>query len=63
MLLCSADCPIGYNGHQCAYTCIYPNYGDGCLIKCDCTEERCDFVFGCKASSEASKYLHDSYVQ
>ena len=24
---------------------------------CDCTEEQCDFVFGCKATSKASKYI------
>ncbi|XP_078313331.1 uncharacterized protein LOC111107908 [Crassostrea virginica] len=42
---------MGYNGPQCAYTCTYPYYGEDCLSKCDCTEEQCDFVFGCIATS------------
>ncbi|XP_078326178.1 uncharacterized protein LOC144622878 isoform X2 [Crassostrea virginica] len=48
------NCPLGYNGPQCAYPCTYPYYGKDCLYKCDCTEEQCDFVFGCKATSKAN---------
>nr|XP_022295625.1 scavenger receptor class F member 1-like [Crassostrea virginica] len=44
-------CPSGYNGQQCAYPCIYPYYGEDCLSNCNCTEEQCDFVFGCTANS------------
>ena len=63
VLLYHAECPSGYNGPQCANPCIYPYYGEGCLSKCDCTEEQCDSVFGRKATSVASKYLRESYVQ
>ena len=57
MHVCSAECSIAYNGQQCAYPCTYPYYGEGCLSKCDCTEENCDFVFGCTATSVASKNI------
>ena len=56
--LCSAGCPLGYNGRECAYSCTYPYYGKDCLYKCDCTEEQCNFVNGCKTTSKASKYIH-----
>nr|XP_022291653.1 uncharacterized protein LOC111102982 isoform X2 [Crassostrea virginica] len=48
-------CPLGYNGPQCAYPCPQPYYGENCLYKCNCTEEHCDFVFGCKPTSIANK--------
>nr|XP_022292541.1 uncharacterized protein LOC111103511 isoform X2 [Crassostrea virginica] len=48
-------CPSGYNGPQCAYPCPHPYYGENCLYKCNCTEEHCDFVFGCKPTSIANK--------
>nr|XP_022295396.1 uncharacterized protein LOC111105406 isoform X2 [Crassostrea virginica] len=50
-------CSSGYNGQQCAYPCLYPYYGEDCLSKCDCTEEQCDFVFGCTANSTPSKFV------
>nr|XP_022291658.1 uncharacterized protein LOC111102985 isoform X1 [Crassostrea virginica] len=44
-----------YNGPQCAYPCPHPYYGENCLYKCNCTEEHCDFVLGCKPTSIANK--------
>ena len=58
MHLCSAECPMGYTGPQCTYPCTYPYYGEDCLSKCDCTEEQCDFAFGCTANSTPSKYIY-----
>ena len=58
---CSAGCPLGYNGPDCAYKCTYPYHGEDCLYKCHCTEEQCDFVFGCIAISKASKYIFFSF--
>ena len=61
MHLCFAACPSGYNGPQCAYPCPHPYYGENCLYKCNCTEEHCDFVFGCKPTSIASNYRPSVY--
>ena len=61
MHLCFAACPLGYNGPQCAYPCPHPYYGENCFYKCNCTEEHCDFVFGCKPTSIASNYRPSVY--
>nr|XP_022291656.1 protein draper-like [Crassostrea virginica] len=50
-------CSIGYDGPQCAYSCTYPFYGEDCRNKCDCTEEQCDFIFGCKANSTTMGHI------
>ncbi|XP_078313340.1 uncharacterized protein LOC144619445 [Crassostrea virginica] len=55
--LCDS-CPFGYNGRECAYRCTYPYYGEYCRRLCDCTEEQCNFVNGCKTTSKASKYIY-----
>lgn len=46
-------CPPGYTGHSCYYRCIYPYYGEDCLMKCDksCSADLCDFVSGCKLTT------------
>ncbi|XP_078325683.1 uncharacterized protein LOC144622790 isoform X2 [Crassostrea virginica] len=54
------SCPLGYNGPDCAYNCIYPYYGEDCLHMCDCREEQCDFVFGCIAISKAMQVTKKS---
>lgn len=41
-------CPLGYTGMGCVYKCLYPFYGDGCFMNCDCSAEMCDFMSGCK---------------
>ncbi|XP_052711375.1 multiple epidermal growth factor-like domains protein 10 [Crassostrea angulata] len=41
-------CPVGYLGAECEKTCRHPTYGSGCQMKCNCTEELCDHVNGCK---------------
>nr|XP_011452187.2 protein draper [Crassostrea gigas] len=40
-------CPVGFLGAKCEKPCIYPGYGSGCQMKCNCTEEFCDPVNGC----------------
>ena len=58
VVLYHTECPSGYNGPQCAFHCIYPYYGEDCLGKCNCKEEQCDFLFGCKANRTPSKYIY-----
>lgn len=41
-------CPPGKTGPNCLYSCIYPTYGEDCVMKCACSGELCDIVFGCK---------------
>lgn len=52
-----SECPLGYTGIDCAYTCFYPDYGKDCFMKCECTAEMCDFRSGCKHVSTTGKSL------
>ena len=29
------------------YHCRFPNYGNGCQLKCDCIQELCNHISGC----------------
>ncbi|XP_056014857.1 platelet endothelial aggregation receptor 1-like isoform X1 [Ostrea edulis] len=40
-------CMPGYFGQYCNITCEYPRYGMRCMGKCDCEQDRCNFVTGC----------------
>lgn len=41
------DCDVGYYGKTCNLSCRYPNYGSLCQKRCDCSEMKCDHVYGC----------------
>lgn len=38
-------------------SCGFPAYGLGCYKKCECTEDMCDFIHGCKYVSEAGSFI------
>ncbi|XP_048771502.2 multiple epidermal growth factor-like domains protein 10 [Ostrea edulis] len=40
-------CMPGYFGQYCNKTCEYPRYGMRCMKKCECEQDRCNFVTGC----------------
>ncbi|XP_052708147.1 multiple epidermal growth factor-like domains protein 10 [Crassostrea angulata] len=54
---CSA-CNAGYIGKHCSTKCPELYYGQGCLLKCDCTRDQCNHIAGCsKSSSEGMMSL------
>ncbi|XP_062601649.1 uncharacterized protein LOC134263330 isoform X2 [Saccostrea cucullata] len=40
-------CKKGYFGLNCAFRCTLPSYGRRCLLKCNCSNDRCHFQNGC----------------
>ncbi|XP_034308996.1 multiple epidermal growth factor-like domains protein 10 [Magallana gigas] len=44
-------CTSGYTGINCDTKCIYPLFGQDCQSVCNCTEEHCDHIYGCRNSS------------
>ncbi|XP_061179172.1 uncharacterized protein LOC133187787 isoform X2 [Saccostrea echinata] len=40
-------CIPGYFGVNCAQSCKYPSFGDGCQQECKCREEECSVAWGC----------------
>lgn len=48
----SSECPAGYTGRDCKFSCLYPFYGEDCLMRCECSPETCDFVSGCEVTSK-----------
>ncbi|XP_062581947.1 uncharacterized protein LOC134243731 isoform X2 [Saccostrea cucullata] len=49
-------CRPGYFGVNCAQSCAYPSYGDGCQQECKCQREECSVSSGC--TGETTTYLH-----
>nr|XP_022294845.1 multiple epidermal growth factor-like domains protein 6 [Crassostrea virginica] len=43
-------CQDGYYGLKCRLRCPIPYFGEGCVLKCNCSEEHCHHVHGCKTS-------------
>ena len=41
-------CPAGFYGFGCNTTCPFPTFGQRCLGHCNCLEDRCDYINGCK---------------
>ncbi|XP_052707793.1 cell death abnormality protein 1-like [Crassostrea angulata] len=41
------DCPSGYYGSNCWYSCRYPGYGVECQKECHCPKKACNHVIGC----------------
>lgn len=52
------ECDVGYYGRNCISSCRYPNYGKLCQNMCDCTESKCNHVYGCKKILGISFYTH-----
>lgn len=50
-----SECLPGRTGPECVYKCIYPYYGEDCIMKCYCSAEICDIVSGCKHASTTGK--------
>lgn len=45
---CLIACPVGYFGSNCGTPCTYPLFGHFCLLKCNCSQSKCDHMYGCK---------------
>nr|XP_022291233.1 uncharacterized protein LOC111102681 [Crassostrea virginica] len=45
-------CKDGYYGKQCRLRCPLPHFGEGCVLKCNCSEEHCHHVHGCQSPQE-----------
>lgn len=41
-------CPTGYFGQNCSKPCVYPSFGERCQGECNCTDEMCNIITGCK---------------
>lgn len=52
------ECTPGYTGPECAYSCIYPYYGEDCFKECDCQINLCDHQLGCNTSFTDSTSKH-----
>ncbi|XP_078324959.1 uncharacterized protein LOC111105395 [Crassostrea virginica] len=48
----SRPCQGGYFGLKCRLRCPIPYFGEGCVLKCNCSEEHCHHVHGCKTPQE-----------
>ncbi|XP_065929791.1 multiple epidermal growth factor-like domains protein 6 isoform X1 [Magallana gigas] len=44
-------CDKGYMGPNCEIRCLFPSYGEGCQMICNCIEKDCDPANGCNNSS------------
>ncbi|XP_078333635.1 scavenger receptor class F member 2-like [Crassostrea virginica] len=53
------ECRVGYIGANCSEPCPYNSYGKGCQMTCNCIQDDCDFVLGCKKDKpEIYSQLH-----
>lgn len=41
-------CQIGYYGVNCTAVCKHPSFGEQCQGICNCTEDVCNHITGCK---------------
>ncbi|XP_078315069.1 uncharacterized protein LOC111104900 [Crassostrea virginica] len=41
-------CMSGYYGPNCSSKCRYPNYGLACQLSCNCSEDHCHYIMGCR---------------
>ncbi|XP_078321887.1 uncharacterized protein LOC144621850 [Crassostrea virginica] len=46
-------CPPGFTESECTQKCIFPSYGQGCGMICECREDLCDFMVGCNVNGKA----------
>lgn len=44
----SAACEVGYTGPNCHIECPFPMYGKDCQSMCNCSDNVCDHIRGCK---------------
>lgn len=42
------ECDLGFYGNHCKKPCVYPFYGAKCVLRCNCSEEECHFIHGCR---------------
>nr|XP_011425258.2 uncharacterized protein LOC105326778 [Crassostrea gigas] len=52
------NCPGGFYGVNCEKNCPYPNYGKRCSQICDCSELKCNNIFGCLTQLETKTPTH-----
>lgn len=54
-------CPAGYFGWNCSNECNSPNYGIGCVERCEC--DPCHHVYGCNLTlTEFGKQSNLNYL-
>ncbi|XP_052708015.1 uncharacterized protein LOC128183159 [Crassostrea angulata] len=44
----SDNCATGFYGPKCEFSCRHPNYGELCQLKCECKEQYCNHITGCR---------------
>ena len=54
-------CKDGYYGLNCRLHCPRPYFGEGCVLKCNCSEEHCHHVHGCQ-SFQGTQDMFNEYV-
>lgn len=53
----SLACDIGYIGINCDVRCPFHYFGLDCQSTCNCSEENCDYVKGCRHSTSGMFYV------
>ncbi|XP_056016985.1 uncharacterized protein LOC130046615 [Ostrea edulis] len=56
------ECMSGYIGQYCNETCEYPRYGRRCMRKCDCEQDRCNFMIGCPNYESSTTLKQSSFI-
>ena len=50
------DCPVGYYGDNCSFSCPAPTDGNGCAETCSCSNASCHQVYGCNLTTGLFKF-------
>ena len=50
------DCPVGYYGDNCSFSCPVPTDGNGCAETCSCSNASCHHVYGCNLTTGLFKF-------
>ena len=56
-------CKDGYYGSKCRLRCPFPYFGEGCVLKCNCSEEHCQHVHGCQSPQGSQGIIMKTFTK